>query len=349
MMVKGALELLRISVTRIRAFNTCRRLHHFQYELRYRPVIDRESAEFGSIMHKGCEAWWLAWAGGRELLALEEAQTAIAKAAQTASFFDEGTAAKADLLMLGYHARWAPTMGEWEVIAVEQKFAAPMPTPAGAKRVRGLRVVGKMDVLVRRRADGTVWIVEHKFTTADLTPGSTYWQRLRMDTQVSVYFEGTKILGYEPVGCLYDVVLKPEQRPLKATPEDKREYTKEGKLYAKQRAEDETMEAFKSRIAALIVAAPEEYFQRSEVVRLDHELEESRRDTYDTAILIREARNGGRAPRNPDSCFLYNRVCQFYPVCSGTAQLEDPALYRKLDDPHPELANDNAGDDGKAA
>lgn len=331
-----------ITNSRMGAFNSCRRKHFYRYLAGYRPLVDKESQEFGSIMHKGLEAWWLAWADGRELLALEEAQAAIAKAAHTASFFDEATAAKAELLMLGYHARWAPTMGDWEVIAVERQFEAPMPTPTGAKRVRGLRVAGKIDVLVRRVADATVWIVEHKTTTADLTPGSTYWARLRMDTQVSVYFEGTRALGHDPVGCLYDVLVKPEQRPLKATPEDKRKYLKgTTKLWANQRAEDETMDAFKSRMAALIMDAPEAYFQRSEVVRLEQELEESRRDTYDTAIMIREAKNAGRAPRNADACMSYGSICSYYEVCAGTASIDDETRFRKLDDVHPELANDN--------
>lgn len=349
MMVKAALELFRISVTRMRAFNLCRRLHHYQYTLGYRPLTDRESAEFGTILHAGLEAWWLAWAGGRELLALEEALAAIARAAQTASFYDEATAAKAELLMLGYHARWAPSMGDWEVIAVERKFEAPMPTPAGAKRVRGLKVVGKLDVLVRKRSDGTVWIVEHKTSTADLTPGSTYWQRLRMDTQVSVYFEGARALGLEPVGCLYDVIAKPQQRPLKATPEDKRKYKKgTNELYANQRLTDESTGDFKARMAALIAAAPEEYYQRSEVVRLEAELEESRRDTYETALMIRETKRAERAPRNPDACMSYGSICAFYDVCSGVATIDDSTRFKRLQDPHPELANDNAGG-GKAA
>ncbi len=349
MMAKRALELYRISISRMRSYNLCRRLHFFEYILGVRPLVDRESAEFGTIIHAGLEAWWLAWAEGRELLALEEALAAIAKAVAAASYPDEATAAKAELLMLGYHARWAPGMGEWEVIAVERRFEAPMPTPAGAKRVRGLKVVGKIDVLVRRRSDGTVWIVEHKTTTADLTPGSTYWMRLRMDGQVSVYFEGARALGLEPVGCLYDVISRPQQRPLKATPEDKRKYKKgTTELYANQRLTDETMDEFKARMAAVIAAAPEEYYQRSEVVRLEAELEESRKDTYETALMIRETKRAERAPRNVDACMTYGSICKFYDVCSLSASIDDPTRFRKLDDVNPELANDNAGG-GKAA
>lgn len=336
---KLAIEL--ITTSQMKAFNACRRLHHYRYGLGYRPLVNRESAEFGSIFHKGLEAWWLAWAGGRSLLALEEALAAIRLAAQTASFYDEATAVKAELLMEGYHLRWSGSMAEYEVIAVEREFAAPLPTPAGAKRARRLKVAGKLDVLVRRLADGAVWIVEHKTTTADLTPGSTYWQRLRMDTQVSVYFEGTHTLGYEPVGCLYDVISKPQQRPLKATPLDKRKVKKDGTYYANVRLEDETMASFRLRMMEEIGAAPEAYFQRSEVVRLEAEMEESRRDTYDTAMMIRETKKADRAPRNPDACFLYNRPCDFYDVCCRVASIDDETRFQRLASVHPELDTDN--------
>jgi hypothetical protein len=328
-----------ITSSRLKVFNACRRLHHYQYALGYRPVVSREAAEFGTIFHAGLEAWWLAHAAGRVLTALSEAQAAIAKAAHAASTLDEVAAVKAELLMVGYDARWAPTMGEYDVIGVEQEFAAPLPTPVNARRARGLKVAGKLDVLVRKRSDGTVWIVEHKTTTADLSPGSTYWQRLRMDTQVSVYFEGATLLGHPPSGCLYDVVSKPQQCPFKATPPEKRKYTKAGALYANQRAEDETIEEFRARMAEEIAGAPELFFQREEVVRLEHELEESRRDTYDTAMMIRDSRRLDRSPRNPDACFLFNRQCDFYAVCCGTADLSDESMFRRLgDNVHPELA-----------
>jgi hypothetical protein len=341
------METALITTSRLRAFNACRRLHYYRYVLGYRPAQDKPAPEFGTIMHAGLEAWWLAWGEGRELLALGEAQDAIAKAAASASFFDEPTAVKADLLMLGYHARWAPSMGDYEVLGVEQQFAAALPTPAGAKRCRGLKVAGKLDALVRRRSDGLAWIVEHKVTSADLTPGSVYFQRLRMDTQVSVYFEGAAILGHPPAGCLYDILSKPEQRPLKATPLEKRKYKKDKKgnptdeLYANQRAADESMADFRARLVAEIAGQPEAYFQRVEVVRLEHELEESRVDMYQTGRMIRETNNAGYYPRNADACFSFNRPCEFLDVCNSSATLDDETRFRKLASVHPELANDN--------
>jgi hypothetical protein len=44
-----------------------------------------------------------------------------------------------------------------------------------------------------------------------------------------------------------------------------------------------------------------------------------------------------RHPRNPDACMRYGRVCEFFAVCSGEAQLTDPTRYERVDNPHPEL------------
>ncbi len=73
---------------------------------------------------------------------------------------------------------------------------------------------------------GAVYVVEHKTSSADITPGAPYWKRLRLDAQVSNYQVGVRAMGHEPAGTLYDVVGKPTLVPFKATPVEKREYTK---------------------------------------------------------------------------------------------------------------------------
>lgn len=72
-----------------------------------------------------------------------------------------------------------------------------------------------------------VYVVEHKSTSLDIGEGSPYWKRLILDGQISNYNTGTRALGHEPVGVLYDVIRKPTLRPLKATPLEERKYTQE--------------------------------------------------------------------------------------------------------------------------
>jgi hypothetical protein len=223
------------------------------------------------------------------------------------------------------------------VIDVEKEFVATIP---GRKR---LRVAGKLDVLIRKLSDGSIWFVEHKTSGADLTAGSTYWARLKMDPQVSIYFAGCRELGYDPQACLYDVIVRPDQRPLKATPTELRKYTKPTKtepsrLYANQREADETVVEFRTRIGNAVAAAPEMFFARVDVVRLETEIEASAADVEESALQIRRGSLTGVPPRNPDACFLYGRACVFLDVCSGVASLDDETKFRKATATHEELS-----------
>lgn len=321
-----------ITNSRTTAFLTCQRLHQISYVQGYRALASEEM-EFGSLMHAGLEAWWLAFKMGGEPLA--RALHGMEDYSQKNESVDVGMFAKARIMMRAYDARWAPEMDDIEVLEVEKEFMAPLPTPKG-KEAKGLMIAGKIDVLVRRRSTGQVLMVEHKTSGADLSPGSTYWQRLRTNSQISMYHEGAKSLGYSLDGCLYDVIVRPAQRPLKATPEESRKYTKTGALYANQRAEDETPDEFEQRIIAVVAEDPNRFFARADIVRFEHELQESRLDVYYVGTQIRDQVRTGIAPRNTNACQRYGSDCPFLPVCSGVDSL-DSGNYVKAE-LHPELS-----------
>ena len=173
-------------------------------------------------------------------------------------------------------------------------------------------------------------VVEHKTTSADITPGSPYWRRLALDAQVSLYLGGAGAL-------LYDVIKKPSLRPLRATPVEARRYTKAGTLYAAQREADETPDAYEARLLADIAQHPDAYYQRGTVVRTEEEAQEAGRDVWMTARMIRESRYLDAWPRNPSACDAYGRTCDYWPVCSGTASIDDDVLYRDAGAQHEEL------------
>lgn len=331
----GEIEV--ITKSRLAAYNKCQRYHHLTYNLGYRTLAPRELMDFGSLFHAGLDAWWRSYKDGVEMVALSNAIAAMAEyRASNETAIDDAAAAKAEILMAAYDVRWAPTMVEWDVLRIEAQFVVVLP---GRKR---LRIAGKLDKLVRRRADGSIWFVEHKTSGADLSVGSTYWQRLRMDPQVSIYHLGVRELGHEPAGCLYDVIERPAQKPLTATPIELRKYTKAtakepSRLYANQRDADETVYEFRERLAALVGAAPEAYLARAEIVRLDSELEASMADVEETALQIRAGSQTGVAPRNPGGCFEWNRPCDFLDACGGMASLDDPTRFKKIDSVHQEL------------
>ena len=272
--------------------------------------------------------------------------------------------------MLGYHLRWyeEPLVAE----LVEHEFEMPLVNPLSGRSSRTFVLRGKIDALVRCGQTDRQYLVEHKTTSQDISEGSAYWQKLRMDGQVSTYYAAFP----DAAGCIYDVIRRPGQRRYKATPEPARTYTKgkicktcKGKpwpiakviesnnetittfdcpachgslfeelprLHAHQRAEDESLEDFRVRIRTAIAESPDDYYKRGVVVRLDSEIREHQLDVWHQANMMRELANEGLYPRNPDACIQFNRPCEYFDVCTGVASIDDDRLFQ-VRVPHPEL------------
>lgn len=209
-----------ITASRLTAFRRCGRYHALRYDQRLLPVQDRAGARrWGSAMHRALEAWWLAMQRG-DTDALDQAILALDPAGE----LDEVERTRAVASMCGYHFRWLEQ--GLEILAVEAQFDAPLVNPDSLAASRLFTVGGKIDAIVRNPADGQVWLVEHKTAGGDISPGSPYWQRLRLDVQVSTYMDGARALGYEPAGCIYDVIARPGEQLRLATPVEARKYTK---------------------------------------------------------------------------------------------------------------------------
>lgn len=219
-----------------------------------------------------------------------------------------------------------------------------------------------------------IYVVEHKTTSFEIGFGSTYWKRLTLDAQISKYLVGARALGHEPIGVMYDVIRKPQLRPLSATPVEAREYTKPkdkacaeckkknaapaphtddegrackdgrivtdpgGRLYANMREFDETPDEYAARIRKDIAEDPDKYFQRGHIVRLESEERDAAKDAWELARQIREAQLANRWPRNPDACDAYGSFCPYFAVCTGEATIDDPTRYRDADQTHEELS-----------
>lgn len=315
-----------ITNSRMQAFQACQRLHQISYVRGYRPVAKSYALDWGTLMHKALEAWWLMHGSNRPEHALEAASVAIHDS--DAPDLDK---VKARVLMAGYDARWSGAMADYDVIAVEQEFRYP---------ARDYDLGGKIDGIIRQRSTGRVFLLEHKNTSSDFGVSSDYWRKLRMEPQISQYVRGARALGYEVNGCLWDVLRRPEQKPYQAKPEASRKYTKEGKLYANQRAEDETPEEYAARLTELICASPQDWYARQEVVRLPEEMEAFDDDVMAIAQdCVRAVDPFHHAPRNPGSCHRFNRPCEYLPVCSGAGSLDDESLYRRSENNgHEELS-----------
>lgn len=301
--------------SRLRDARACQRLHHIQYGLGYRPVVEAATLFFGRLVHLMLEAWWLATRAG--LAGAPRVAEAFAAVPGDADPFD---AARARAMLYGYEAHWGAEL--YQVAAVEAQFETDLVNPETGKPSRTWRLGGKIDLLLA----GPPRLMEHKTSSEDISPGSTYWKKLRMDGQVSAYFAGARALGHDVRECIYDVLGKPGLKPYQVS---------------SKRAVPETPEEFEARCMAAIGEEPGRYYQRGSVVRLEQEMDDALFDIWQTAQQLREAERLGRFPRNPDACEKWGRVCPYFGVCSGEASLEDASQFRRLEQPHPELSQSN--------
>jgi hypothetical protein len=330
-LVKAPKRKLRvITNSELKTARRCSREHYLAYVRGIRPVVVPEPFVDGNAIHLGLAAYWLAQGDldplGLALSELHQLQLDPYKHARLA------------VMLTGYHERWGTQRHHYEVLAVEREFRSPLINPESGKRSRTFDIGGKVDVIAKDKRTGLLVLIEHKTTSDDIGPGSTYWRRLLLDSQISIYYDGARALGYPVDECLYDVLFKPQQRPLKATPEETRKYTKTGQLYANQRDVDETPEEYAARMIEAVMADPDKYYQRGRVVRTGDEMVEARFDTWQQSRLVAESETLARHPRNPDSCIRYSRPCDYFGVCTGTESVDDPALFTQVDNIHQELS-----------
>jgi hypothetical protein len=322
--------------SRASCFRRCRREHYYAYELCRRPVKAAHALVFGSLYHIGQEQLWLGWQEGRKdglemAIAALHARWAAAEVENSElEIFD---LVRIEELIRGYYFRWMKTMEKMRVVAVEREFCCEMRNPETLCPSKTWGLGGKVDAICE--IDDEYFVVEHKSTTSDISPQSDYWLRLKMDGQVSTYYRGAESLpdNWAITGCLYDVAKKPMLRPYEATPEDKRKFTKDGKLYKTQREKDEEPEEFRKRIQDKILEDPNAWFQRGTVIRLDEEMREFEFDTWTTARAIRDCQLAQRRlgfhawSRNPDACVRFNKFCPYWYVCNNEAEIDDDTQF----------------------
>lgn len=314
---------LELSSSRIGSFMTCPQKHEYQHTLGRVTLKASEALSFGRLWHKLMEAWWHPEHNGRASTYRLNAAMAVFE-----GDIDPFERAKAAMMLAGYTARWGDE--SIETVAVELAFSVPLIDPENGDESEFWKLCGTIDKVVKK--DGKLYLVEHKTSSDDATPGSDYWRRLALDTQVSNYYIGARQAGFDVLGCLYDVAVKPAIRPLKATPEDKRKFTKTGQLYANQRDRDETPDEYGQRILAGVSEHPNDYFVRGEVSRLAEALDRARRDVWEIAYTMEVQMEAGMAPRNTRACRgIGGGLCEYFDVCAGAAELSDPTRFKNTD------------------
>lgn len=185
-------------------------------------------------------------------------------------------------------------------------------------------------------------VVTHNTTSRDAGAGTDYRRKLTLDPQISVYHDGAAAaLGYEADLCLYDVLVKPSQKPLLASPELR--LKKDGTPRAGQRERDESPKEYRERLVETIASDPARYLIHAEIVRTERDREEHALDVWETVFAIEHHRRRLPVlpPRHASACFAHGAPCEFLGLCEGRARIEDYARGGA----HAELTNTNTNTD----
>lgn len=344
----GRIHLLTSS--RIKLAQQCPRAHYYRYDVGLEALdATRGALVFGTAIHAGLEVWWRAYQGDAIDDALSAAVDAVHESLDASGAdVDPFEVERLTSMLCAYDTRWSRWAAGVEVLGVEIPFEVPLIHPTTGEAARAWRVAGKIDALVRL-ADGRVAVVEHKSSSADVSAGSDYRRRLTLDPQISTYLLGAEALGFPADLCLYDVLVKPDIKPLKATPEELRKYTEPksrvckecskknpstpaphtdaagltcvdgrivtdpgGRLYASQREHDETPVEYRERLIAHLGADPDRYLVHAEIVRSDEEREAHAWALWHAARSIEDTRRAALRTRDVRAVPQHSHACLSY-------------------------------------
>ena len=231
----------------------------------------------------------------------------------------------------------------------------PLVNPDTGAASRTFQLAGRRDGLVRW--DDRLMVLERKSTGEDIEPDSEYWQRLRIDPQISQYALAARHEGHDVAGVLYDVPRKPTIRPrqiplldedgLKTVVIDEtgeRAMNKNGKPRQSSgpgmtlMSRVETDKEFGARLNLDIGERPEHYFARREIPLLEDHLAEFQAEVWQTGQLLIQCRN--RKIWFKSVGRMTCGFCDYKNLCLQSIRVEPgdvPAGYERLDDSHPEL------------
>lgn len=315
---------------------TCPAKHHYMFNLGYRPRIeDPERLTFGLLGHVLRERYTQhvleARKGRGSLLGCHDV---IRNTCQDMSGnSDPFIIAKLRPLMIAYAIRWYDEDLEQDTLGVEEEFSYPHTNPETGGISRTWTEAGKVDAWWKQ--GDKLYFLDVKFTSDDIQPGSIWWKAQRMRSQWAQYYGWKKWSGF-----MIDAIKRPQLRPYKATPPEKRKLKKDGTLYADQREFDETPDDFERRVTAAIAACPPAYFQRGMMLRTEADVLQYQHESWLQGRKMADEIRIGVHPRTgaqTGACHQYGTLCPFFGVCAGDSELTDPTLFEAVANVHPEL------------
>ncbi|MBI5724630.1 MAG: PD-(D/E)XK nuclease family protein [Planctomycetes bacterium] len=296
-------KILRLTHSMMACFQACPRKCLLRYGCRLRR--DRESMPL---------AWGKAFHAGLDAMKRGEtnpADAALAAWDESRIEVEDNLTQRTGLYVMAQMYAWRYGSDAIAYDASEYEFSILF------KRMAGVTLAGKIDGTATL-PDGRKAIVEHKTCGVDLGSDSDYWQRLRIDSQINMYYLAAQRAGTNAATVLYDVTRKPTIRIKQTeTPDD----------YAKRLSED-------------VQANPDKYFVRREITRLAGDMDEFVEQLAQVVKMYRLCARWKQWPQNTSSCVGMFGRCEFFDLCTTGAIPEPggaPDGYRIAEKLHEEL------------
>lgn len=352
----------KMTYSRQDCFKTCRRKHHFAYDLGIRPREDARALRMGSIHHAALKAAANQHTFDEAIAVIRERYEELPEGYDPKDWMYE--CETVERIFCGYVWRWQAQPLNY--VAKEMAFQLPLKNPATGAASREWTWDGVIDGIIQLD-DGRLAVVEHKLLSEDLDPSSAMWRRMRVDHQISLYVLAARQLGYEVESVLYDVSRKPTIKPtgipstdehgMKVVVDEGGNRIKNKSGEWRQTGSTENGWAVVSRpmtpgewgikLTSDIAERPDFYFARVEIPRLDQDLQDCLAELWDIQKTMRDAQVNNRHYRtcNKNTCSF----CPYFDLCTTgyDHRYPLPESFVKVDDIHPELRLENRNDDTK--
>lgn len=203
--------------SQITLFKNCRQKYYFSYIQLLQPNIIVKPLFLGGLVHEGIAVYYNNKQNGLPLDAIKNNTTEIIsflvekKRKELDNAYEninEDKEEELDLLqnqtlsILDNYITFAEENDEWELIITEKEFEIELDL-----NNRKIKVKIKVDGIVKRK-DGTMWLLEHKTTSAK--DFIEYKKKLELDEQVNLYIYVISRLHPEwnIVGVIYNILRK---------------------------------------------------------------------------------------------------------------------------------------------
>ena len=380
-------DIIKMSATSIGCFKACPKRYYFRYILGLAPIEDSDALRVGTNYHRVQEIYDAEPGGVCECVALTREHPIddpIPKANPNCTLcegtginpqdpmdavirhlnerysvppisksLEEWEAEKITILytLIGYRWWYEQQDASYTVESLEQSFDIPLLSPTTGHPLMA-RLRGKMDKVIR--AGNNRFIPDYKSTSKAISPDSSLWSHLRLDTQTRLYTYAADQMGLGMCSVLYVAWHKPGIKPKKLSQGDSKKFVETGEYCGEdfevvawdttdaggeQRVKvndtqaeikpgakegtfqiRETPQMYGARLLDDIYNRPEFYFARKEIVHTAADIEAFKHQLANIYYTIREMSKTNRWWENEHECEATFR-CPFIEFCYNNIEV----------------------------